>query len=170
MGIPFSINYNGSDSVSGEEYTDTVSIAGLTAAKQTFGAATHYGSGFQSSNFPADGRMGMAFQSISHYNAPPVFQSRVADNQTDWPVFAMKLAASGSELTLGNLNQNLYTGNVTYVPMSSQQGYWQTTFDVLNVGSEQVVGSTTCIFDSVCSHYFPVAVLSLTVSYRELLS
>jgi cathepsin D len=94
----------------------------------------------------------MGFQSISVYNAPPVFQSLVADGQTDSPVFAMKLAASGSELTLGGLNSDLYTGDVTYVPVS-QQGYWQTSFDALKVGGNQVVGSTSCIVDSVRSHY-----------------
>jgi cathepsin D len=32
-----------------------VKIAGLTATKQTLGAATQYSTGFQSSQFPADG-------------------------------------------------------------------------------------------------------------------
>jgi cathepsin D len=152
LGTTFSLSYGDGSTVSGEQYTDTVAIAGLTATSQTLGSATQYSSGFESSNFPADGLMGMGFQSISVYNAPPVFQSLVADGQTDSPVFAMKLAASGSELTLGGLNSDLYTGDVTYVPVS-QQGYWQTSFDALKVGGNQVVGSTSCIVDSVRSHY-----------------
>jgi cathepsin D len=68
----------------------------------------------------------MGFQSISVYNATPLFQTLAAEGQTDSPVFAMKLVASGSELSLGGLNSDLYTGNVAYVPVI-QQGYWQTT-------------------------------------------
>ena len=153
LGTPFSLSYGDGSTVSGEQYTDTVTIAGLTATNQTLGAANEYSSGFDSSNFPADGLMGMGFQSISVYNAPPVFQSLVAEGQTDSPVFAMKLTASGSELSLGGLNSDLYTGDVTYVPVS-QQGYWQTSFDALNVGGKKVVGSTSCIVDSVRSHYY----------------
>jgi cathepsin D len=95
--------------------------------------------------------MGMGFQTISVYNAPPVFQSLIAQGQTDSPVFAMKLTANGSELSLGGLDSDLYTGQVTYVPVT-KQGYWQTTFDALNVGGQSVVGSTACIVDSVRSH------------------
>ncbi|KAG0044268.1 hypothetical protein BGZ89_006125, partial [Linnemannia elongata] len=49
---------------SGEQFTDTVSIGGLTAAKQTIGVATQYSSGLESNQFPADGILGMAFESI----------------------------------------------------------------------------------------------------------
>jgi cathepsin D len=153
VGSTFSLSYGDGSTVSGEQYTDTVSIQGLTATKQTLGAAKQYSSGFESSNFPADGLMGMGFQSISEYNAPPVFQSLVAQSQTDSSVFAMKLAASGAELSLGDLNSDLYTGQVTYLPVS-KQGYWQTTFDALNVGGQSVVSSTACIIDSVRSDYY----------------
>lgn len=76
--------------------------------------------------------MGMGFQSISEYNAPPVFQSLVAAGQTSEPVFAMKLTASGSELTIGGLNNDLFTGEFTYVPVT-QEGYWQVDFDGVKV-------------------------------------
>ncbi|PVF94542.1 acid protease [Serendipita vermifera] len=144
---PFSLKYGDGSTVSGKQFTDTVEIAGLKATKQTLGAATQYSSGFESSNFPADGLMGMGFQSISEYNAPPVFQSLVSAGQTSDPVFAMKLTEQGSELTLGGLADNLYTGDITYVPVT-QEGYWQVNFDSLNVGGKAVVQSTPCIVDS----------------------
>lgn len=147
VGQTFSLQYGDGSTVSGEQFTDTVTISGLTVDTQTLGAASQYSSGFESSNFPADGLMGMGFQSISEYNAPPVFQSLISAGQTDKGVFAMKLAADGSELTLGGLNSELYTGDVTYVPVS-QEGYWQTNFDALNVGGQGVVSSTACIVDS----------------------
>jgi cathepsin D len=152
IGKPFSLSYGDGSTVSGEQFTDTVTISGLVATNQTLGAATVYSSGFQAPNSPSDGLMGMGFQNISVYNAPPVFQNLIAQGQTGSPIFAMKLATNGSELSLGGLNSNLYTGDVTYVPVT-KQGYWQTTFDALNVGGQQVVGSTSCIVDSVRSHY-----------------
>ena len=54
----FFIGYADGSVVSGELYTDTVQIEGLTATKQTIGVATQYSAGFQSANFPADGLMG----------------------------------------------------------------------------------------------------------------
>jgi cathepsin D len=153
LGTTFSLSYGDGSTVTGEQFTDTVTIAGLTATNQTLGSANQYSSGFNSSNFPADGLMGMGFQSISVYNAPPVFQNLVAEGQTGSPVFAMKLTSSGAELSLGGLSSGLYTGDITYVPVS-QQGYWQTTFDALNVGGQKVVSSTACIVDSVRSHYY----------------
>lgn len=103
--------------------------------------------------------MGMGFQSISDYNASPVFQSFVSQGQTSDPVFAMKLTSSGSELTLGGVNSDLYTGDFTYVPVT-QQGYWQVSFDALNVDGQQVVGSTSAIVDSV--GFFILGLTTLT--------
>lgn len=143
----FSLSYGDGSTVSGKQYTDTVKIAGLTATKQTLGAATQYSEGFESSNFPADGLMGMGFQSISDYNAPPVFQSLVSQGQTSSPVFAFKLAESGSELTIGGLNSALYSGTPVYTPVT-QQGYWQINFSSLKVGGTSVLGSTSAIVDS----------------------
>lgn len=147
------MSYGDGSTVSGNQFVDTVSIAGLTATNQTLGAATKYSDGFSSANFPADGLMGMGFQSISEYNAPPVFQSLVAEGQTSDPVFAMKLTTNGSELTIGGLNSDLYTGEFTYVPVT-QEGYWQVAFDALNVAGEKVVDSTACIIDSVRIYYY----------------
>jgi cathepsin D len=89
----------------------------------------------------------MGFQSISDYNAPPVFQTLVQSGKTTSPVFAFKLADSGSELTIGGLNSNLYTGSVTYIPVT-EEGYWQVDLDAVSVGSTRAVGATSAIIDS----------------------
>jgi cathepsin D len=154
LGTTFNVKYSGGDSASGELYNDTVTVTGLTATQQTLGAATHYSSGLTSPGFPADGIMGMGFDALSLLGAPPVFQTLVAQGQADLPVFAMKLASSGSELTLGGLNENIFTGDVTYVPVDALLGFWQPTFDALKVGGTQVIGSTSCIIDSVRGHYY----------------
>jgi cathepsin D len=92
--------------------------------------------------------MGMAFQSISDYNASPVFQTLVTQGKTTNGVFAFKLASSGSELTVGGLNSALYSGIPTYAPIT-KQGYWQIQFSALKVGGSTVLGATAAIVDSV---------------------
>jgi cathepsin D len=83
------------------------------------GAATRV-SDFQVSRVPADGLMGMAFQSISKFKAPPVFQTLISEGVLTSPVFGFKLATSGSELFLGGTNGDLYTGDITWVPLTNQ--------------------------------------------------
>ena len=78
-----------------------------------------YTSGFNATNFPIDGLVGMAYQSISDYNSPPLFQTLVAQGRVA-PQFAFKLAETGSELYLGGTNPELYNGSFTYVPVTNQ--------------------------------------------------
>ena len=63
--------------------------------------------------------MGMGFRSISVYNASPVFQTFVDNDAVTSPVFAFKLADSGSELYLGGVNNALYTGDFTWLPITT---------------------------------------------------
>jgi len=91
----------------------------------------------------------MGFQSISVYNAPPVFQTLVSQDQTSNPVFAFKLADSGSKLSIGGLDPSVYSGTPAYTSVT-QQGYWQITFSSLTVGGSPVISSSTAVVDSVC--------------------
>ncbi|VDB98852.1 unnamed protein product [Peniophora sp. CBMAI 1063] len=147
VGKDFSLQYGDGSTVSGEQYTDTVTIAGLTADKQTLGAAKQYSSGFESSQFPADGLMGMGFKSISDYNADPVFQTLVSSGAVTDSVFGFKLSDSGAELYLGGTNDDLVGGDFTYVPVT-QEGYWQVDMDGFSVGGSQAVSSTSAIIDT----------------------
>jgi len=90
------------------------------ATTQTLGGATNYSSGFEKSNFPADGLMGMAFESLSAFNAPPVFQTLISEGVLTSPVFGFKLATSGSELFLGGTNSALFNGDFTWVPLTDE--------------------------------------------------
>jgi cathepsin D len=64
--------------------------------------------------------MGMAFANISAFGAIPVVQTLIAEGQVSDPVFAFKLASSGSELRIGGVNTALYTGSFTYTPITLQ--------------------------------------------------
>ena len=62
--------------------------------------------------------MGMAFQSISEYNAPPTFQSLVSKGEETKPIFSFKLTPDGSELFLGGANPDLYEGDFTWLDLT----------------------------------------------------
>lgn len=90
------------------------------ATGQTLGAATTYPSAFQVEHFPADGLLGMGYESISSYGASPVFQTLVSQGQVSDPVFSFYLAKSNSELFIGGTNQDRYNGSFTYMPVTEQ--------------------------------------------------
>jgi cathepsin D len=64
------------------------------------------------------------------------------------PVFAFKLANSGSELSLGGLDPNVYSGTPTYTDVTLE-GYWQINFDALTVDGSAVVGTTAAMVEPV---------------------
>jgi cathepsin D len=70
--------------------------------------------------FPADGLLGLGFQSISALNARPVFQTLITENALDNSTFALKLNAStDSECYIGGVNKTLYTGDFTWVSLTT---------------------------------------------------
>ncbi|KAI0312482.1 aspartic peptidase domain-containing protein [Amylostereum chailletii] len=147
LGKSFSLAYGDGSTVSGTQYTDTVSVGSIKVAGQTLGAATKYSTGFGSKQFPADSLMGMGFKSISDYNANPPFQSMVAAGTVTASVFGFKLSTSGSELYLRGMNSKLFSGSFTYVPVTTQ-GYWQVNLGAVAVNGKKVVSSTSSIIDT----------------------
>jgi len=149
IGQTFQLAYGDGSTVSGEQYTDVVSIAGLSASNQTLGAANTYSSEFESPGYPADGLMGLAFPSISVYGSSPFFQTLMASNQLSDNVFGFKLATDGAELFLGGTNSQLFTGDLTYVPVT-KEGYWQIALEGVTVGGQSIfaVSQTAAIVDT----------------------
>ena len=62
--------------------------------------------------------MGMGFQSISVFGAPPPIQNLISLHALTKPMFGFKLASSGSELFIGGVNSDLYKGEFTWVPVT----------------------------------------------------
>lgn len=147
LGKKFVLEYNDGSMAAGDLYTDTVLLAGFKASAQTLGVASLYSYGLSSENFGADGLMGMAFESVSEYGANSVFQTLVSQGAVPEPVFAFKLASSGSELYVGGVNSALYRGPFTYVPVT-QQGYWQVTGDTIGINGKEIVNAFSAIVDS----------------------
>ncbi|KAF9490544.1 acid protease [Pleurotus eryngii] len=146
-GRSFSLAFGDGSTVSGTVFSDTVTVAGLTATSQAVGAATRYSTGFAKAEFPPDGLMGMAFPQISEFGANPVFQTLVAQGKTTASEFAFKLATSGSELFLGGVNSNLFTGAFTQNRVTSV-GFWQIALGSANVNGAAVVSGGQAIVDT----------------------
>ncbi|KAG6329332.1 hypothetical protein ID866_9757 [Astraeus odoratus] len=142
----FILSYEDGSRVRGEQYTDTVIMAGLTAIGQTLGVASQY-SDFQTSTFPADGLMGMAFESLSVYKSNPVVQTLIANNVISESVFAFKLSSSGSELRIGDIDSTLYTGSLTYTPVTNP-GFWLIQVDAVNANGNPGLTQFSAIVDT----------------------
>ncbi|KAF9220314.1 acid protease [Gyrodon lividus] len=143
----FSVDFVGGASSFGNEYTDNVTVVGLTATDQTVGVAAHYTKALQIRQFAGDGLLGMAFQSVSVFDQSPFFQTLVSQGQTDEPVFAFSLAAPGPELYLGGTNPDMYTGDFTWVP-AIQQGHWQVNIDSVVGNGHNVLTNVPGIMDT----------------------
>lgn len=104
------------------------------AKGQTLGAALKYSPDFSSDNFTPDGLAGFAFESISEYPAPPLFQTLVDSRQLQEDVFGVKLSAApgASELYIGGTNTALYQQDtLTYTPVT-EPGYWEVKLDQIS--------------------------------------
>ncbi|KAF9220171.1 acid protease [Gyrodon lividus] len=143
----FSMEFEDDDLVSGDQYKDTVTILDLKAPDQTLGVASQYSPGFESTTFTPDGVMGMAFQSISIYDASPVFQTLVAMGQTDEPVFAFSFTDLGPELYLGGINPTMYIGDITYTPVT-QHSFWRVHIDSIEGNGETLIFLAPSIIDT----------------------
>ncbi|KAG6328714.1 hypothetical protein ID866_10375 [Astraeus odoratus] len=143
----FVLTYGDGSTVEGEQYTDTVVVAGLAAVRQALGVAHQYPTILQASRFPADGVMGMALEGLSIWNANPVVQTLLDHNVISDPVFAFKLSPSGSELSIGSIDSALCTGPLTYAPITGA-GFWQIQGDAISTHGKPAVKNFSAIVDT----------------------
>ena len=83
--------------------------------------------------------MGMAFEQISEYKAPPVFQTLVKEKQVGSAEFGFTLLESGSELYLGGVDKSKISGDLAYTAVTTP-GFWQ----IKPGGSGNGTSSKTC--------------------------
>ncbi|KAI0316984.1 acid protease [Amylostereum chailletii] len=146
-GAPFSLAFGDGSTVQGIVFTDTVTVGGLTATDQAVGDSSQYSAGFSIDEFPPDGLLGMAFPQISVFGANPFFQTLVSQDVVDAPEFGVKLATSGSELFLGGVDDSLFTGDFTQIPVSPV-GFWQIPLDSVNANGDAAVTGLSSIIDT----------------------
>ncbi|ORY58913.1 aspartic-type endopeptidase-like protein [Pseudomassariella vexata] len=143
-GYTWSISYGDGSSSSGDVYTDTVTIGGLTVASQAVEAAKKVSSSFTSES-AIDGLVGLGFDSLNTVKptAQKTFFS-TAKAQLDEPLFTadLKYKAPGT-YNFGYIDEAAYTGTITYVPVTTNPGYWTFTSSGYAVGTSSFVSTST---------------------------
>ncbi|KAH7914886.1 aspartic peptidase domain-containing protein [Hygrophoropsis aurantiaca] len=147
LGKSVGLIYGDQSSVIGLTYTDTVSIGGYTAKNQTIVAAQQYSTGFSNSTRVSDGLMGMAFGSLGQSTSSPLVQTLIAQKAIPEPLFAFKLAQSGSELRIGGVNSALYKGAFTYTNVT-RAAFWQIDVGSVSANGTQILSNVSAVVDS----------------------
>ena len=149
-GTAFSIQY-GSGACSGFLSQDVLTIGGLKVQNQVFGEAmAEPGLAFVIAMF--DGILGLAFDSISVDSVTPVFYNIMSQKLVPAPVFSFFLSntpGSGySEMTLGGADPTRYTGQFTWVSLTSET-YWEYTItDMVSAGTSYFPKGAKAICDT----------------------
>lgn len=149
-GTKFEILY-GSGPVSGFMSQDTAEVGDISVDNQLFAEVTDVkGLGLAYSVGKFDGILGLAFESISVNKVAPVFVNMVNKGLVKDPVFAFYLSEESGkdgELDFGGIDSNHYSGDITYVPLSSET-YWEVKLDGIQINGKQVTSVTKAIIDS----------------------
>ncbi|KIK49847.1 hypothetical protein GYMLUDRAFT_78611 [Collybiopsis luxurians FD-317 M1] len=129
-------------------YTDTVTVASITASNQMFSPIFTLSSDFEDD--PSNGILSLTFPAISNLHADPFFFTAskqggtVASNK-----FGLYLTSTGSELYLGGTNFTHYLGQIKYycgINLSTR--FWQTTGGSISDGSSIMISNFDTITDS----------------------
>jgi hypothetical protein len=147
-GTIFKIQY-GSGPVSGVYSSDSVSIGNLKLDDFTFAEVDNtkgLGVGYTLGKF--DGILGLGWDRISVGGVPTVMNALVSSGQLEKSVFAFYLGnQAAGELHFGGVDSKYYTGDFTFVPLSSET-YWEVKLDGAKIGSDSITQATKAIVDS----------------------
>ncbi|XP_053417490.1 pepsin A [Nycticebus coucang] len=135
----------GTGSMTGILGYDTVQVGGITDTNQIFGLSeTEPGSFLYYA--PFDGILGLAYPSISSSGATPVFDNIWNQGLVSQDLFSVFLSSndqSGSVVMFGGIDSSYYTGQLNWIPLSSE-GYWQITVDSITMNGEPIACSQGC--------------------------
>ncbi|KAK5111480.1 hypothetical protein LTR62_004932 [Meristemomyces frigidus] len=168
-GYTWDISYGDGSGASGTVYADKVVVGPVTATSQAVEAATSVSAQFtQDTN--NDGLLGLAFSSIN--TVQPVQQNTFFDTVKSSlanKLFTadLKHAAAGS-YGFGYIDSSKYAGAITYVPVSTSNGFWEFTAGGYSVGSSTSTAGS--IGDSIADtgtslFYLPTSTVS--AYYRQ---
>ncbi|KAJ8370254.1 hypothetical protein SKAU_G00102820 [Synaphobranchus kaupii] len=138
-----SIQY-GTGSMTGALGYDTVVVGGISVPSQIFGLS--YTEAPFLSYMLADGILGLAFPSISSSQATPVFDNMMNQGLVNQDLFSVYLSSNqqaGSEVVFGGMDPNYYTGNINWIPLSSET-YWQFSMASVTINGNTVACSQGC--------------------------
>ncbi|KAI1313038.1 hypothetical protein EDD11_002743 [Mortierella claussenii] len=144
-GRTWSINYADNSWVSGVLGIDDVTVAGIPVKGQTFGlASVNTGS---TAATGVDGIMGLGFETNSEIGGVKTPVSNMLEqNQIDQAIVSVWLnkasnqdasLSAGGEFIFGGVDPSLYTGSITYVPVTSSKE-WQISVEQLFIGRKEL--------------------------------
>ncbi|KAG8910150.1 hypothetical protein FRC01_006520 [Tulasnella sp. 417] len=139
---PFSIQYQDGSGANGTVATDAVTVAGLTVARQAFGAVDREFNGFSG---PNAGLMGLGFPANAVSNSKPFFINLAESGGLASNLFSFFMSrggADGSELCLGCVNSEKFSGDIDYYQLDPSatggtQLYWNIPSSGLSYDSSQ---------------------------------
>ena len=151
----FSIQY-GSGAASGILGQDAVTLGGYTVAQQIFASCSSVDSGLIPST--VSGIMGLSWLALSYSHATPWWITLATSNVWSSPVFSFYLnryrdiagattsETNGGQVTFGYVDSSMYSGSITYVPVTSNPQYWQIPMDSMSIqGSSISLGGSTLV-------------------------
>ncbi|KUI73844.1 Endothiapepsin [Cytospora mali] len=149
-GYTWDISYGDGSSSSGVVYTDKVAIGGVTVTSQAVECAKTVSSSFTEES-AMDGLVGLGFNSLNTVSpeSQNTFWYNALDN-LDEPVFCANLKHDeAGTYDFGFIDSSAYTGDLTYVDVDTDPGYWTFTSSGYQVGDNDFVDdSITGIADT----------------------
>jgi len=142
-GETWDISYGDGSSASGNVYTDTVSVGASTVTGQAVELAKTVSAEFVSD--ASDGLLGLAFDSINTVtpNQQKTFFFNAIAQGLPLPVFTANLKkGKPGNYNFGYIDSSEYTGSITYVPVSTANGFWEFTGNGYAVGTGSFVSSS----------------------------
>jgi len=144
-GQTYSISYGDGSSSSGDVYSATLKIAGLTLDDQLFGFPSD-NSGSSSDDGPP--LLGLGQSALSVTGATPVVSALFSQGSISQNTFGVALTETGAVLDIGTPNSKIYTGSFTSSDVSGDDGFWRIKFTGISVGGSETVKSITGIVDT----------------------
>ncbi|KAF9967294.1 hypothetical protein BGZ70_010048 [Mortierella alpina] len=149
-GQPWSLNYADDSRASGVLGADDITVAGITVKDQTFGMASINTGATAATG--VDGIMGLGLESNSNMgNARTPVINMLLQNQIDQAIVSVWLnkasnqdasLSDGGVFIFGGVDPSLYTGSITFVPVTSSKD-WQVTVDRIFIGRKELSVSSS---------------------------
>ncbi|KAK0670115.1 penicillopepsin [Cercophora samala] len=134
----FSIKYGDGSTASGSIGLEKVDVGGVTVTRQAVGVATSVSPAFVD-DVPNNGILGLAFSKLNQVK--PTKQVTFFDNimsslaQPLWTADLKKGRAGSYEF--GHIDNTKYTGNLTWIPSDTEEGFWKFSTSGYSIGNEQ---------------------------------